>query len=85
MEDGKWIHPTKGWLDINHPGSVVETTRIGFFQKNHGFRRLMLRSLPKVEIEVGLHALAHNFRKLAAQLLPKPTHKALLTLGSAIT
>jgi transposase len=33
---------------------------------NHQFRRFMLRGLEKVQIEVGLLALAHNLRKKAA-------------------
>lgn len=33
---------------------------------NHHFKRFMLRSLKKVEIELGLHALAHNLRKKVA-------------------
>ena len=33
---------------------------------NHHFKRFMLKSLPKVEIEFGLHALAHNLRKKVA-------------------
>lgn len=35
-------------------------------KSNHGFRRFMLRGTEKVEIEVGLLALAHNLRKKAA-------------------
>lgn len=38
----------------------------GNIKSNHGFRRLMLRGKEKVEIEVGLLALAHNLRKKAA-------------------
>jgi transposase len=35
-------------------------------KNNHGFKRFMLRTKPKVEIEAGLLALAHNLRKKAA-------------------
>jgi len=35
-------------------------------KSNHHFKRFMLRSKPKVEIEAGLLALAHNLRKKAA-------------------
>ncbi len=35
-------------------------------KNNHHFKRFMLRSKPKVEIEAGLLALAHNLRKRAA-------------------
>jgi len=43
----------------------VETV-IGIIKHNHGFRRFMLRGLEKVEIELGLIAIAHNIRKIAA-------------------
>ena len=33
---------------------------------NHHFKRFMLKSLPKVETEFGLHALSHNMRKRVA-------------------
>ena len=33
---------------------------------NHQFKRFMLKSMKKVEIEFGLHALAHNLRKKVA-------------------
>ena len=35
-------------------------------KNNHHFKRFMLRSKPKVEIETGLLALAHNLRKKSA-------------------
>lgn len=35
-------------------------------KNNHYFKRFMLRSKPKVEIEIGLLALAHNLRKKVA-------------------
>ncbi|RYY82290.1 MAG: IS1182 family transposase, partial [Chitinophagaceae bacterium] len=38
----------------------------GNIKNNHGFRRFMLRGTEKVEIEVGLLALAHNLRKKVA-------------------
>jgi hypothetical protein len=40
----------------------VETV-FGNIKQNHGFRRLMLRGLGKVETEFGLLALAQNIRK----------------------
>ena len=39
----------------------------GQLKSNNKFNRLTLRGLPKVEIEFGLMALAHNLRKLAAK------------------
>ena len=38
----------------------------GISIQNKGFRRFMLRGLDKVEIEIGLVALAHNLAKVAA-------------------
>lgn len=38
----------------------------GNIKHNHGYRRFMLRTKPKVEIEAGLLAIAHNIRKKAA-------------------
>jgi len=38
----------------------------GNIKNNHHFKRFLLRSKPKVEIEAGLLALAHNLRKKAA-------------------
>ena len=53
----------------------------GILKQNHGFRRLTLRGKKKVEIEVGLHALAHNFRKWAALVLDKPTKAPLFPVA----
>lgn len=39
----------------------------GQMKSNNKFNRLTLRGLPKVEIEFGLMALAHNLRKMAAK------------------
>lgn len=38
----------------------------GNIKQNKGFKRFMLRGLAKVEIEIGLIALAHNLAKVAA-------------------
>ncbi|MFS8082269.1 MAG: IS1182 family transposase [Ginsengibacter sp.] len=38
----------------------------GNIKNNHNFKRFMLRSKPKVEIEAGLLAIAHNLRKKVA-------------------
>ena len=43
----------------------VETV-FGNIKQNKGFRRFMLRGLPKVEIEFGLLAIAHNLKKMAS-------------------
>ena len=41
----------------------VETV-FGNIKWNYGFRRFLLRGIEKVNIEMGLLSLAHNFRKL---------------------
>ena len=41
----------------------------GQMKSNNRFNRFTLRGLPKVEIEFGLMALAHNLRKLAAKAI----------------
>lgn len=61
----------------------VEAT-IGILKQNRGFRRLLLRRTPKVEVEVGLHALAHNLRKMVAKLIDKNPDQPLLPLKNAI-
>ena len=38
----------------------------GNIKNNHHFKRFMLRGIPKVEVETGLLALAHNLRKKIA-------------------
>lgn len=43
----------------------VETV-FGNIKSNHGFNKCLLRGKEKVEIEVGLHVIAHNLRKMAA-------------------
>ena len=39
----------------------------GIIKGNHNYRKFLLRGLEKVEIEVGLLALAHNLSKIAAR------------------
>jgi hypothetical protein len=41
----------------------------GQMKSNNKFNRFTLRGLPKIEIEFGLMALAHNLRKLAAKAI----------------
>ena len=58
----------------------------GDIKFNHGFRRFRLRSLPKVHIEFGLAALAHNLRKYAGIIASKMTgDDTLLRLKVRIT
>jgi len=47
--------------------SEVEQT-FGQLKWNKGFKRFLLRGLPKISIEIGLLALAHNFQKLSKSL-----------------
>jgi hypothetical protein len=46
-------------------GVDVEST-FGNIKQNHGFRRFRLRTIAKAEVEIGLLALAQNFRKWTA-------------------
>ena len=46
----------------------------GQIKDAHHFRRFRLRSLPKVNIEFGLVAMAHNLRKLAKLITDKPNN-----------
>ena len=39
----------------------------GIIKGNRNYRKFLLRGLEKVEIEVGLLALSHNLRKIAAR------------------
>ena len=48
----------------------VEAT-FGQIKSNHNFKRLRLKGLAKVEIEVGLACIAHNLRKKAYKDAPK--------------
>ncbi|HEY1006890.1 MAG TPA: transposase, partial [Sphingobacteriaceae bacterium] len=38
----------------------------GQIKHNKGYRRFMLRGMKKVEVEIGLLAIAHNLRKWRA-------------------
>jgi transposase len=48
--------------------SEVEQT-FGQLKSNKGFKRFLLRGIPKISIELGLLALAHNFQKLSKYLI----------------
>lgn len=50
--------------------SEVEQT-FGQLKSNKGFKRLLLRGIPKISIELGLLALAHNFQKLSKHLIER--------------
>jgi len=45
----------------------VEAT-FGQIKSNHHFKRLRLRGLPKVDVEVGLACIAHNLRKMSYKI-----------------
>lgn len=45
--------------------SIEPETVFGNIKQNKGFRRLMLRGIEKVKIELGLLAMSHNIAKLA--------------------
>ncbi len=48
--------------------SEVEQT-FGQIKSNKGFKRFLLKGIPKISIELGLLALAHNFQKLSKYLI----------------
>lgn len=62
---------------LTSPQGIIERKRrpreieavFGILKQNHAFKRFTLRTQQKVEIEAGLHALAHNFRKWVAKTL----------------
>jgi transposase len=53
----------------------VEAT-FGQIKSNHHFKRLRLRGLPKVDVEVGLACIAQNLRKIAYQMIRQTTSDA---------
>jgi hypothetical protein len=57
--------------------SEVEQT-FGQIKWNKGFKRFLLKGIPKVTVEVGLLSLAHNFQKLSVWLSNKGTNSKLL-------
>lgn len=61
--------------------SEVEQT-FGQIKWNKKFNRFLLRSVPKVSIEIGLIAIAHNLQKLSMMLDPNIISGLLGTKGS---
>lgn len=49
----------------------------GQLKSNNKFNRLRLRSLRKVDIDLGLASIAHNLRKMAQKVAKNPSNKAL--------
>lgn len=62
---GEMLRTERGGEHRRKRSCDVETV-FGNIKQNKGFRRFMLRGLPKVEIEVGLLAIAHNLKKVAS-------------------
>lgn len=58
------IDSPEGQMHMKRRGVEVESV-FGNIKGNHHFKRFMLRSLPKVEIEFGLLVIAQNLRKMA--------------------
>lgn len=56
--------------------SIEPEAVFGQIKANHIFRKFRLRSLPKVNVEFGLVALAHNLRKFIALKGPFPDENA---------
>ena len=55
----------------------VEQT-FGQIKWNKGFKRFLLRGIPKITVEVALIALAHNFQKLNVLLNKKDVNSKIL-------
>lgn len=52
----------------------------GQLKSNNRFNRFSLRGLPKVEIELGLMAIGHNFRKWMGRILVSKRNKSVFCL-----
>jgi hypothetical protein len=62
---GELLRTERG-VELRKKRSCDVETVFGNLKQNKGFRRFMLRGLAKVEIEVGLLAIAHNLKKMAS-------------------
>ena len=58
----------KGKRLSHNRGMAIESV-FGLLKHNDGMRRLLMRGIPMVEVEVGLKALAHNLRKMRTDIL----------------
>lgn len=65
QQAAKRLKTKKGILKRKKRCCDVEPV-FGSIKYNHHFKRFLLRGYQKVEVEIGLVALAHNFRKKAA-------------------
>ena len=54
----------------------------GQIKSNKRFKRLLLRGIPKVNIEIGLLALAHNFQKMSSILTGKQGDEIMNLISS---
>lgn len=73
------LNSEEGILKRKRRGADVEAT-FGILKQNHNWKRCSLRGKDKVEVEVGLHALAHNLRKYAAGLSNKKPYMPLFPI-----
>jgi len=55
------------WKKYRSQRPVEVEAVFGIIKGNKNYRKFLLRGLEKVEIEVGLLALSHNLRKIAAK------------------
>ena len=62
---GKLLRTARG-IELRKKRSCDIETVFGNIKQNKGFRKFMLRGIPKVEIELGLLAIAHNLKKMAS-------------------
>jgi hypothetical protein len=62
-----FLETEKGRELLNKRKWDVEPT-FGDIKHNIGFRKLLLRFMPKVKMEVGLVSIAHNIKKIKTWL-----------------
>jgi len=63
----RYLETTEGKSLMNSRKQDIEPT-FGDIKHNMGFRKLLLRLKPKVSVEIGLIAIAHNIKKMRSYL-----------------
>lgn len=67
-----FLETEEGKSLLDHRKHDVEPT-FGDIKHNMGFRKLLLRKLPKVKVETGLISIAHNIKKIRTWLRASAT------------
>lgn len=70
------LHSPKG-IELRKRRSVEPESVFGQLKCNNRFNRLKIRSIPKIEIDLGLAIIGHNLRKWA-RIVSKPKNKTTL-------